>query len=123
MPTSERLAAERAKNAALREKLVYTQVLRAQQQEGSRDVHQHLIRAERRCHQLEQENHKLREAAADAEDARAAVERLRESQHDALTSKLQEAEGHMVKMAQHIQTLEEDLNVIKTNDAKAQQGA
>jgi hypothetical protein len=29
----------------------------------------------------------------------------------------------MVKMAQHIQTLEEDLNVIKTNDAKAQQGA
>jgi hypothetical protein len=51
------------------------------------------------------------------------VERLRESQHDALTSKLQEAEGHMVKMAQHIQTLEEDLNVIKTNDAKAQQGA
>lgn len=65
----------------------------------------------------------MREATAEAEDARSAVERLRESQHDALTCKLQEAEGHMVRMAQHIQTLEEDLNVIKTNDAKAQQGA
>ena len=47
------------------------------------------IRAERRCHQLEQQNHTLRQQTEAAEDQGAAVQRLHESQHDTLTAKLE----------------------------------